>query len=99
MNDWGRIRIGIETSERRDGVIVSPTEMRQAIAKAMHESHLVRNIMYAADYAGATAEDRYTMLAYHSLVALETYYQKCLQMTMLFPSPIVMPAGNAGEPV
>jgi hypothetical protein len=62
--------------------------MRQAIFEASHESALVRNIMYAADHMGATAEDRYTMLAYHALIALETYYKRTSELTMMVPHPM-----------
>jgi hypothetical protein len=87
-SDWGRIRIGIEPKElAKDSLPPTPTEMRQAIFEASHESALVRNIMYTADHLGATAEDRYTMLAYHALIALETYYKRTLELTMLMPNP------------
>jgi hypothetical protein len=85
---WERIRIGIEPKElAKDELPPNPTEMRQAIFEAMHESALVRNVMYSADYQGLSAEDRYTSLAYHALVALETYYKKALQHAMLYPNP------------
>lgn len=90
MSDWGRIRIGIEPEDRPDRAIVTPAEMRQAIDKAKYESALVGNCMRTADYAGFSAEDRYTLLAYNALVALETYYKRCLEMTMLYPQPPLM---------
>ena len=85
---WGRIRIGIEPKKlAADALPPNPTEMRQAIFEAMHESALVKNVMYSADYQGLSAEDRYTALAYHALVALETYYKQALQHAMLYPNP------------
>lgn len=70
--------MGIENAS--DGTVVTPNEMRAAIHKASLHSPLVRNIIGAADRAGATAEDRYTMLAYHALVQLETYYKQVLEL-------------------
>jgi hypothetical protein len=82
------IRIGIEQPKGHDNVIFKPDEMRARIYEASYESHLIRNVMTAADHAGMSAEDRYTMLAYHALVALETYYQQVLKFTMRYPNPL-----------
>lgn len=49
---------------------VTPSEMRAEIARLRRSNHIVRKTMDAADYTGLSAEDRYTMLAYHALDAL-----------------------------
>src|SRR5271168_2952006 len=98
MSDWGRLRMGIEPKDPEAAFIVDCNEMRRRIFEASHESALVRQAMNAADYNGMNAEDRYTLLAYHSLVALETYYKQCLKMTMLYPQPPLMrPADTEGD--
>jgi hypothetical protein len=85
------IRIGIEPKPlRRDELPLDATKMRAAISEARHESHIISNIMYMADVQGLSAEDRYTTLAYHALVALQTYYARCLEITRLYPSPSVI---------
>jgi hypothetical protein len=86
-----QIRMGIDPKEPENAFIVDCSEMRRRIFEASHESALVRQAMNAADYNGMNAEDRYTLLAYHSLVALETYYKRCLEMTRLYPmQPMVL---------
>jgi hypothetical protein len=48
----------------------TPAEMRAEIARLRRENALIHNAMTAADVAGFSAEDCYTFLAYHALVAL-----------------------------
>lgn len=85
-----QMRLGIEAKEPKPGEIMDCNDMRRAIFEATYESPLIRNAMMAADYRGASAEDRYTMLAYHALVALETYYKQALKIAMLYPDPMVL---------
>ncbi|MBT9493883.1 MAG: hypothetical protein IV107_16410 [Paucibacter sp.] len=49
----------------------TPAEMRAEIARIKRQIYLVCASMDAADYAGMAGEDRYTMLAYHALAALQ----------------------------
>lgn len=89
-----QMRIGIEPKEPRNGEIVTCDEMRRRIHEAAHESALILNCLRAADYNGMSAEDRYTMLSYHALVALETYYKRVLDFTMKNPNaPVILRDG------
>lgn len=47
----------------------TPEEMRAEIHRLARErsSALIRSVMDCADFNGLSAEDRYTMLAYHAL--------------------------------
>jgi hypothetical protein len=87
MANWNHIRMGIEPKEPKPGEIVDCNAMRRAIDEAKHESALVGQAMISADYNGMSGEDRYTMLAYHALVALETYWKQALKSSMLNPNP------------
>jgi hypothetical protein len=79
VNDF-HIKIGIERPEgQQPGDPRDLTRMRQEIYLAMRDSALVRNIMYCADHEGLSAEDRYTLLAYEALVALETNWKQVLR--------------------
>ncbi len=61
-------------------------EMRKAIYEGERDSAVIHNAMYAADINGMSAEDRYVMLAYHALLALETHFQAHLRLTTLLPT-------------
>ncbi len=61
-------------------------EMRKAIFEGMRESSIIHNAMMAADYNGMSGENRYTLLAYHALIALETHFQAHLRLTNLLPT-------------
>jgi len=43
-------------------------EMRREIERLARDDALIHNVMTSADISGASAEDRYTMLAYYALV-------------------------------
>ena len=85
MNEW-HVKIGIELPEgQHPGDIRDMNLLRQEIYKAMCDSPLVRNVMYAADREGMSGEDRYTLLAYEALVALETNWKQVMRARMLDP--------------
>lgn len=84
------MRIGIEPKDPKLGEVIDCNAMRRAIDEAKYESPLVSNAMRAADYGGLNAEDRYTTLAYHALVALESYYKRALEISMLYPNPSML---------
>jgi hypothetical protein len=85
------IKIGIERPEgQQPGDPRDMKRLRQEIHHAMRDSALVRNVMYAADYEGLNAEDRYTLLAYEALVALETNWKQVIRARMLEPSPPII---------
>jgi hypothetical protein len=88
MNDNYHIRIGIERPEgQQPGDARDMNALRREIQKAMRDSTLIGNVMYAADCEGLNAEDRYTLLAYEALVALETYWKQLIRQNMLNPMP------------
>ena len=45
----------------------TPEEMRAEIFRLSHYDPLVRSVRDAANYSGRSAEDHYTLLAYHAL--------------------------------
>jgi hypothetical protein len=47
----------------------TPAEMRAEIYRHRQYDHMVRRVIDIADYDGLSAEDRYTILAYHALKA------------------------------
>jgi hypothetical protein len=85
------IKIGIERPEgQQPGDARDMNALRREIQQAMRDSALVRNIMYAADHEGLSAEDRYTLLAYEALVALETNWKQVIRTRMLDPMPPIL---------
>lgn len=88
MNHW-KVQMGIPKPETAEAAALegSADGMRQAIMRAMRESPIVRNCMMAADYQGSSGEDRYVLLAYHALRALEDTYQQHVQLVNLTPFP------------
>ena len=58
------------------------TKMRHAIFMAGHDSALIRTLMMSADVQGLSSEDRYTLLAYHALIALENTYRQVMDFSM-----------------
>lgn len=99
MMDY-HIKIGIERPDgQQPGDPRDMNRLRREIQQAMRDSALVRNVMYAADYEGLNAEDRYTLLAYEALVALETNWKQVIRGRMLDNHPpfIVSSAVNPSE--
>jgi hypothetical protein len=80
-----RITLGIP--DPKDKEYISCEEMRRRIWDASHDSHLIRNALWAADAQGKNGEDRYTMLAYQALIQLEIFWRRTLDMSALMPSP------------
>jgi hypothetical protein len=65
----------------------TPEEMRAEIHRLARErsSVLVRSVMDCADFNGLSAEDRYTMLAYHALRDLARYQKVALNQLVIKP--------------
>lgn len=82
------IRLGVVVDERRPAETVDA--MRRAIHEGSYESHLIRNALQVAAAQGMSGEDRYVYLAYHALVALETYFQRELRRAHLYPDPLMV---------
>lgn len=79
MNDWPKMTMGLAKPERELSA-QDAVAMRQAIEHGQRDSALIRNCLMASRYHGASAEDTYTMLAYHALRALEDIYERQLQL-------------------
>lgn len=85
------LKMGIDARGQRLGDLLEMNAMRQKIHEACFESVLISAAMHTADLAGMNGEDRYTLLAYHALVSLEHYYQRCAQIAQLCPDPPTVP--------
>lgn len=97
MNQY-HIKIGIERPDgRQPGDARDMTALRREIHKAMYDSALIRNVMLAADHEGLSAEDRYTLLAYEALVALETNWKQVIRTRMLDPMPPMLASPTSGD--
>lgn len=68
-------------------------EMRAELFRLKHYNPMVRNVFDTADYSGMSAEDRYTLLAYHSVrlnIELQAQMLQQLQVSP-FVQKIVVP--------
>lgn len=66
---------------------LTPSDMRMEIERLRRENAFVHSVMIAADTAGYSDEDRYTFLAYHTLVILANT-QKAYHEHLLMSKPI-----------
>ena len=73
----------------------TPEDMRAEIYRLRREAPLVRSVMDMADYNGLSAEDRYTMLAYHTLKESAKVRELLLEQLNITPHPFLVPH-NAG---
>jgi hypothetical protein len=87
MKDW-KILEQVKDAE-------TPEEMRAEIYRLQHYDSLVRAVMDSANYRGASAEDRYTVLAYNALKQLAEIKRHVLNDAMLLPLPHVLVPDNA----
>lgn len=76
----------------------TPEEMRAEIHRLSRErsSVTVRSVMDCADFNGLSAEDRYTMLAYHALRDLARYQKVALEQLALTPTTHFIVATTPG---
>jgi hypothetical protein len=83
-----RIKMGLERPKDWDiGKRWDFCAMRKQIYEAQMDSAIICQAMRAADYNGLNAEDRYTLLAYEALIALETYWKMASDAVSLNPMP------------
>jgi hypothetical protein len=73
----------------------TPTEMRQAIFELARELPMARNCLMAADHAGMSGEDRYTLIAYHALRMMAGYQSQCPEMATHRMAPLITLSGEA----
>ena len=71
----------------------TPEEMRAAIFKLRFEDPLVRGIWDQADFAGWSAEDKYTAISYSALVKAKSLFDAHLQHVRNDPRSIILPEG------
>lgn len=71
----------------------TPAQMRAAINAGMADNPVIRNVLMLARYEGMTAEDTYTLLAYHAIQAMIQTQSNFLDMAQRMPAPsaIVIP--------
>jgi len=73
----------------------TPNEMRSEIARLSRFNHLVRKSFDYADFAGLSAEDRYTVLSYYALDALVKTQNAMHEYLVTTPrTQFVMPADS-----
>lgn len=61
----------------------TPNDMRAELFRVSREDSLVRSVFQMADYNGMSAEDRFTILAYHAMAARNKLMQDAVQFAML----------------
>lgn len=66
--------------------------MRAAIERGSRDSHLIRSCLDMARYQGLSGEDKYVVLAYQALLALEDFHKRTLRFMELSPSapPLIL---------
>ena len=65
----------------------TPEEMRAEIFRLEHYDPLVRSVMDGANYSGASAEDKYTTLAYQALRERNRFQSMCMEYAAITPLP------------
>lgn len=76
----------------------SPAEMRAAIEAGQQYDPIIRNVLTMARYQGMSAEDTYTVLAYHALQTMVQYQQQCIELASLAPPrPLVISADKLAK--
>lgn len=65
-------------------------EMRAEICRLGKYVSLVHSVMNMADYKGLSAEDRYTILAYHALKESQKARELLLQQYSMIAQPIAV---------
>ena len=69
----------------------TPEEMRAEIFRLSFHDALVRAVTDAANYSGMNAEDRYTLLAYHTLKERCLAQSLVMQYAMTTVNPMLVP--------
>ena len=72
----------------------TPEEMRAEIFRLQHYDALVRSVMDSSNYTGMSAEDRYTVLAYHALRGKNYAQSQILEFVNTSPTPIIFRTGD-----
>jgi len=73
----------------------TPGEMRAEIFRLTRHDAMVNNVMRMTEYSGASAEDRYTILAYYALRDRAMAQQMVLDNAMTRPMPPMAVTPNA----
>ena len=69
----------------------TPQEMRVGITRASYYSTIVRNVSATAEHEGWSGEDKFTAMAFHLLLRLETLEDLMLRRADLEPAGFVFP--------
>jgi beta-xylosidase len=69
----------------------TPTAMRAALFKQSYTNSLVREITDTANRYGLSAEDKYTLLAYHAVQAMLRTQEELYRVTTLQVTPFHLP--------
>jgi len=77
--------------ERKIEQAESADEMRAAIFRFRFENILVKSVLDSVEYSGMSAEDKYTMLAYHAICRAEELQKMVLTQLQTIPQPIFIP--------
>jgi vacuolar-type H+-ATPase catalytic subunit A/Vma1 len=64
----------------------TPAEMRAELFRIRRENALANQVMMLADRDGLSAEDRYTLLAYHALKQSIHYQNSALELLAVTPT-------------
>lgn len=86
---WNDIRFGLKkpsTTDEQLKVGGDVNAMRRAIDEGRRDSALIHRVLMSAECTGLSGEDKYVMLAYHALIALEEHASRNLELTRLMPS-------------
>lgn len=77
----------------------TPNEMRAEIMRLSwnNRNPLVRQVMDAADYNGLSAEDRYTLLAYHALKEMTRLQRLVHEHVLITPFPFSVKRAKQGK--
>jgi hypothetical protein len=85
VKEWD-IQAGLRVAADLDDNLTCD-EMRKTIYYQSRDSALIANVLQQANARGLSGEDRYTILAFHALIQLESHWQRNLELTRLMPMP------------
>ena len=74
-------------------------EMRAAINRGQRDRALIAQCLRQAEYIGLSGEDKYVLLAYQALIALENIHKQHMRTISLMPTPPTFATGEQGDKV
>lgn len=92
------MRMGLQAKQpdptAKDWKPLSFDEMRQAILEGRRDSSLIDQCLRQAEYMGLSGEDKYVLLAYSALIALEQQHKIVSRFVNLTPNPVPILRGD-----